>query len=132
MDTVSGLMHNKIMILDGLTSSPVASITPGWPSTRTRRTCWIHDPALADEYTQNWNIRAPRSRPLAASAEGAAPSAQAAPEAAAGPITGNRHSMIYEWSGCRYYGKIAPGNRASFQSVQAAEAAGYRPAKNCP
>jgi len=92
----------------------------------------IHDPAVAGQYTQNWNIRAARSRPLAASAQAASRSAQAAPGAAAGPIIGNHHSMIYQWPGCPYYDQIAPGNRASFQNVQAAQAAGYRPAKNCP
>jgi len=40
--------------------------------------------------------------------------------------------MIYEWPGCPYYDKIAPRNRVSFPSAQAAEAAGYRPAKNYP
>jgi len=92
----------------------------------------IHDPTIAAEYTQNWNIHAGKSRPLATSAEGASPSAQAAPKAAAGPIVGNRRSMIYEWPGCPYYEKIAPHNRAGFPNAQAAEAAGYRPAKNCP
>lgn len=51
---------------------------------------------LAAEYTQNWNMRAARSRPLAASAEGASPSAQAAANAAAGPVVGNRGNMTYD------------------------------------
>jgi len=133
VDTVSGLMHDKIMIVDGATVI-TGSFNYTWSAEHknAENLLVIHDPALAGEYTQNWNIRAAKSRPLAASAEGASPSAQAAPEAAAGPIIRNRHSMIYEWSGCPYYEKIAPSNQASFPNAQAAEAAGYRPAKNCP
>jgi len=133
VDTVPGLMHNKVMIVDGATVV-TGSFNYTWSAEHrnAENLLVIHDPALAAEYTQNWNTRAARSRPLAASAEGASPSAQAAPKAAAGPIVGNRRSMIYEWSGCPYYDKIAPGNRVSFPNAQAAQAAGYRPAKNCP
>ncbi len=133
VDTVPGLMHNKIMIVDGATVI-TGSFNYTWSAEHknAENLLVIHDPTLAAEYTQNWNIHAAKSRPLAASMEGAAPSAQAAPNAVAGPIVGNRHSMIYEWSGCPYYDKIAPSNQASFPNAQAAEAAGYRPAKNCP
>ncbi|HVB59014.1 MAG TPA: phospholipase D-like domain-containing protein [Candidatus Acidoferrales bacterium] len=133
VDTVPGLMHNKIMIVDGATVI-TGSFNYTWSAEHrnAENLLVIHDATLAAEYTQNWNIHAAKSRPLAASMEGAAPSAQAAPNAVAGPIVGNRHSMIYEWSGCPYYGKIAPSNQASFPNAQAAEAAGYRPAKNCP
>ncbi len=133
VDTVSGLMHNKIMIVDGATVI-TGSFNYTWSAEHknAENLLVIHDPALAAEYTQNWNIRAARSRPLAALAQGASPSAQAAPEAAAGPIVGTRRSMIYEWPGCPYHGKIAPRNAVAFPSAQTAEAAGYRAAKNCP
>ena len=133
VDTVPGLMHNKIMIVDGATVI-TGSFNYTWSAEHrnAENLLVIHDPTLAAEYTQNWNIHAARSWPLATSAEGASPSAQAAPKAAAGPIVGNRRSMIYEWPGCPYYDKIAPRNRVSFPNAQAAEAAGYRPAKNCP
>jgi len=133
VDTVHGLMHNKIMIVDGATVI-TGSFNYTWSAEHrnAENLLVIHDPTLAAEYKQNWNIHAARSRPLAASTEGASPSVQAAPKAGARPIVGNRHSMIYEWSGCPYYDKIAPGNRASFPNAQAAQAAGYRPAKNCP
>jgi len=133
VDTVPGLMHNKVMIVDGATVVTGSSnYTWSAEHRNAENLLVINHPALAAEYTQNWNIHAARSWPLAASAEGVSPSAQAAPEAAAGPIVGNRRSMIYEWPGCPYYDKIAPGNRVSFVNAQAAEAAGYRPAKNCP
>jgi len=133
VDTVPGLMHNKIMIVDGATVI-TGSFNYTWSAEHrnAENLLVIHDPTLAAEYTQNWSIHAAKSRPLAASTEGASPSAQAAPKAAAGLIVGNRRSMIYEWSGCPYYDKIAPSNQASFPNAQAAEAAGYRPAKNCP
>jgi endonuclease YncB( thermonuclease family) len=48
-----------------------------------------------------------------------------------GSVRGNRRSHIYEWPGCPYYDAIAPYNRVEFASRQAAEAAGYRAARNC-
>ncbi len=133
VDTVPGLMHNKVMIVDGATVV-TGSFNYTWSAEHrnAENLLVIHDPALAAEYTQNWNTRAARSRPLAASAENVFSPAQSAPKTTLGPIVGNRRSMIYEWPGCPYYDKIAPGNRVGFPNAQAAQAAGYRPAKNCP
>jgi hypothetical protein len=39
--------------------------------------------------------------------------------------------MIYHWHGCPNYDDIAPKNRVDINSPSAAEAAGYRPARNC-
>ena len=49
-----------------------------------------------------------------------------------GPVVGSARSHIFEWPGCPYYSAISPANRVEFASPQAAEAAGYRPAHNCP
>lgn len=49
-----------------------------------------------------------------------------------GPVRGNRHSHIYQWPGCPYYDSISEYNRIEFPSPAAADAAGYRPARNCP
>jgi endonuclease YncB( thermonuclease family) len=49
-----------------------------------------------------------------------------------GPVVGSARSHIFEWPGCPYYSEISPDNRVEFASPQAAEAAGYRPAHNCP
>jgi hypothetical protein len=49
-----------------------------------------------------------------------------------GAVRGNKRSHIYQWSGCSSYDKISTQNRVEFLSAQAAEAAGYRPAHNCP
>jgi phosphatidylserine/phosphatidylglycerophosphate/cardiolipin synthase-like enzyme len=121
VDTVPGLMHNKLMVIDGetvLTGS--FNYTWGAEHRNAENLLVVHDPALAAEYLRNWNQREAQSQPLIASAAG--PS---------GAVTGNRQTMIYEWPGCRYYGKISPRNRVVFPDAQAAEAAGYRPANNC-
>jgi endonuclease YncB( thermonuclease family) len=48
-----------------------------------------------------------------------------------GKIIGNKNSRIYHWPGCPGYSKIAEKNQVPFNSTADAEAAGYRPAKNC-
>jgi phosphatidylserine/phosphatidylglycerophosphate/cardiolipin synthase-like enzyme len=136
VDTVPGLMHNKVMIVDGATVV-TGSFNYTWSAEHknAENLLVIHDLALAAEYTQNWNARAARSRPLngSASAEPAQPQMAAASAAMPkGPVRGNRHSMIYEWPGCPYYDAISQRNRVEFSNAHAAEAAGYRPAKNCP
>jgi phosphatidylserine/phosphatidylglycerophosphate/cardiolipin synthase-like enzyme len=137
VDTVSGLMHNKIMIVDGATVI-TGSFNYTWSAEHrnAENLLVIHDPALAAEYTQNWNIRAARSRPLAAAASAGSTPQQAATVTAVsipkGAVRGNRRSMIYQWPGCPYYDAISEGTRVEFPNAQAAKVAGYRPAKNCP
>jgi beta-lactamase superfamily II metal-dependent hydrolase/methylphosphotriester-DNA--protein-cysteine methyltransferase len=48
-----------------------------------------------------------------------------------GQIIGNKNSKIYHTPGCSTYDKVSEKNRVSFKSVEEAEAAGYRRAKNC-
>jgi hypothetical protein len=50
-------------------------------------------------------------------------------EPTSGPVVGNARSHIFEWPACPYYSAISPNNQVPFPSPQAAEAAGYRPAK---
>jgi phosphatidylserine/phosphatidylglycerophosphate/cardiolipin synthase-like enzyme len=121
VDTVPGLMHNKVMVVDGervLTGS--FNYTWGAEHWNAENLMVVQDPALAAEYLRNWNQRAAQSQRLIAS--GAGPS---------GAVVGNRRSMIYQWPGCRYYDRISLRNRVEFPNAQAAEAAGYRPARNC-
>lgn len=121
VDSVPGLMHNKVMIVDGetvLTGS--FNYTWGAEHWNAENLLVLHDPELAAEYLQNWNQRAAQSRPFIVRATGTP-----------GPVAGNRRSMIYQSQGCRYYDKISPRNRIMFPDAQAAEAAGYRPAKDC-
>ena len=49
-----------------------------------------------------------------------------------GAVIGNGHTHIFEWPGCPYYDSISIDNQVPFPSPQAAAAAGYRPAHNCP
>ncbi|MGD9563423.1 MAG: thermonuclease family protein [Pyrinomonadaceae bacterium] len=75
------------------------------------------------------------SQPIAQPAP--APPTAAQPVAAEGSpkaleIVGNKQSKIYHWNpGCPGFSKIAEKNRIPFASKAEAEAAGYRPAKNC-
>lgn len=48
------------------------------------------------------------------------------------PIIGNRRSHIYHRPDCPNYSQVSPENRVEFASAAAAEAAGYRLARNCP
>lgn len=50
---------------------------------------------------------------------------------ASGPIYGNKNSKIYHTPGCSTYDKVSEQNRVVFQTVEEAEAAGYKRAKNC-
>jgi endonuclease YncB( thermonuclease family) len=47
-------------------------------------------------------------------------------------VIGNRESRVYHWPGCPNYGAVSVEHRRYFPSRAAAEAAGYRPARNCP
>ena len=136
VDTVPGLMHNKVMIIDG-TTVVTGSFNYTWPAEHknAENLIVINDPTLAAEYVQNWNTRMAGSQPLNASASAEPAQQQATAVTAAGvpsPMRGNRRSMIYQWPGCPYYDAISEANRVEFSSAPAAEAAGYRPAKNCP
>jgi len=53
-------------------------------------------------------------------------------EPTSGPVIGNARSHIFEWPACPNYSSISADNQVPFASPQAAEAAHYRPAHNCP
>jgi phosphatidylserine/phosphatidylglycerophosphate/cardiolipin synthase-like enzyme len=125
VDTVPGLMHNKVMIVDGETVA-TGSFNYTWSAEykNAENLVLIHDPALAAEYTQNWNVRAARSRPLNSSASAESPRPQTAGADTAGvpegSMRGNRRSMIYQWPGCPYYDAISASYRTEFPNPQAA------------
>ena len=59
--------------------------------------------------------------------------AQTAPTSTAvGAVIGNRRSHIFHRSDCPDYLKVSANNRVIFSTAAAAEAAGYRQARNCP
>jgi len=51
---------------------------------------------------------------------------------AQGEIIGNKNSKIYHRPNCPGYNSVSEKNQVKFKSVEEAEAAGYRAAKNCP
>jgi phosphatidylserine/phosphatidylglycerophosphate/cardiolipin synthase-like enzyme len=98
----------------------------------------IRDSALAEQYTANWQKHLEHSEPYGVGTSATTSSAQrlataeAPPPTRQGWVRGNKHCHIYQWPGCSSYDKISVRNRVEFPSAQAAEAAGYRPAHNCP
>jgi phosphatidylserine/phosphatidylglycerophosphate/cardiolipin synthase-like enzyme len=133
VDTVPGLMHNKILIVDNETVV-TGSFNYTWSAENrnAENLIVIHDSAIAAEYARNWSARAARSRLLAAHSGSTAPLVRNESDPSAGPVRANSKTGIYEWLGCPYYDKVSPRNRVQFPNSQAAEAAGYRPARNCP
>ncbi len=49
-----------------------------------------------------------------------------------GHVRGNSRKHIYQWPGCPTYDAISQRNRVDFENAAAAQAAGFRPARNCP
>jgi PLD-like domain len=138
VDRPPGLMHDKVMIIDGETVITGSfNYTYSAEHRNVENLLVIHDPALAAQYTRHWRSRAAVSGPLrvgaaSASGEGSfAMGSASAPAVPNGPIIGNRRSHIYEWPGCPFYGKVSAANRVEFASAEAAERAGYRAARNC-
>jgi len=138
VDRPPGLMHDKVMIIDGeavVTGS--FNYTYSAEHRNVENLLVIHDPALAAQYLQHWQSRASESRPLRISAIGAGAQNLAAlngatpPTMPSGPIVGNRRTRIYEWPGCPGYNKISAANRVELLNAQVAELAGYRAARNC-
>ena len=142
VDRPPGLMHDKVMTIDDevvITGS--FNYTYSAEHRNVENLLVIHDPALAAQYVRHWQSRAAESRALRVSAGAGddrisqSPTGldtHAAPPAPTGPIVSNRRSLIYEWPGCPYYGKVSAANRVEFASAAAAEQAGYRAARNCP
>ena len=148
VDKPPGLMHDKVMIIDGeVVVTGSFNYTYSAEHRNVENLLVIRDPALAAQYVQHWRSRAIESRPLrvsASTADAQSSSAQNSvernsvemdgatpPPARNGPIVGNRRSRIYEWPGCPAYDKVSATNRVEFVNAQAAEQAGYRAARNC-
>lgn len=133
VDTIHGLMHDKILIVDNETVV-TGSFNYTWSAENrnAENLIVIHDPTIAAEYGQNWSARVARSRLLASQPTAAMPLVKNESDPSVGPVRANRKTRIYEWPGCPYYKKISPRNTVEFGNSQAAEAAGYRPARNCP
>jgi phosphatidylserine/phosphatidylglycerophosphate/cardiolipin synthase-like enzyme len=124
VDTVRGLMHDKITLIDG-TTALTGSYNYTWSAEHrnAENLVVLRDPAAVSVLARNWAAAAARSVPV--SAQTLPASVAAGP---AGAVRGNQRTHIYQWPGCRYYDRIAPRNRVAFPSAAAARAAGYRAA----
>jgi len=142
VDKPPGLMHDKVMIIDGeVVVTGSFNYTYSAEHRNVENLLVIRDPAVAAQYVQHWRSRAIESRPLRVSASvgsgqnsiarNSVATGNAPPPAPTGPIIGNRRSRIYEWPGCPAYDRVSATNRVEFLSAQAAEQAGYRAARNC-
>ncbi len=134
VDTISGIAHSKVMVIDrNMVITGSFNFTWSAEHKNAENLLVIRDPSLAAQYEQNWNARVQRSRPLGTSSN-TTPEKQSHPEpiVSSGSIVGNRKSKIYAWPGCGSYDTMSPANRVEFRSREAADAAGYRAAKNCP
>jgi len=141
IDSAHSIAHNKVMILDGQTVITGSfNFTKAAEEHNAENLVVIHDAAIAAQYAQNWNAHAAHSQSLTAVGESVsqlrsnqnAKNKDTRAMASSGPIVGNRRSHIYARPGCASYDTMAPQNRVVFPSAQAAEAAGYRQAGNCP
>jgi phosphatidylserine/phosphatidylglycerophosphate/cardiolipin synthase-like enzyme len=140
IDAQHAIAHNKVMIIDGQTVITGSfNFTKAAEEHNAENLVIIHNPDIAALYVQNWNAHASHSQSATAvSRSTSRPGANEDPKGlgqtltASGPIVGNRRSHIYAWSGCASYDTMAAQNRVVFPSAQAAEAAGYRAAYNCP
>ena len=139
IDARHAIAHNKIMIIDGsmiLTGS--FNFTKAAEQQNAENLLTIHDSALAEQYTANWQKHLEHSEPYGGGATASTSSTQRVATADEslpthqGAVRGNKRSHIYQWPGCSSYDKISEQNHVEFPSAQAAEAAGYRPAHNCP
>jgi endonuclease YncB( thermonuclease family) len=71
-----------------------------------------------------WDFRHHRAGASPAATSAAAPQPN-------GAVRGNSKSHIYHWPGCPNYDDVSAHNRVELPSPAAAEAAGFRPARNC-
>lgn len=131
IDAVHNIAHNKVMIVDGETVITGSfNFTKAAEERNAENLVVIHDRAIATTYIKNWDDHAGHSDAVRLS-EDQQGNAVAQVPVTNGEVTGNKHSHIYAWPGCGSYDRMSPGNRVVFASRQAAEAAGFRAARNC-
>ena len=139
IDAQHAIAHNKVMIIDGnmvLTGS--FNFTKAAEQQNAENLVSIHDAAFAEQYTANWQKHLQHSEPYGGGTTATTSSArrlataEERPPTRQGSVRGNKHSHIYQWPSCLNYDRLSERNRVEFASARAAEAAGYRPARNCP
>jgi phosphatidylserine/phosphatidylglycerophosphate/cardiolipin synthase-like enzyme len=122
----NGLMHDKVMIIDGDTVITGSfNYTYRAEHSNVENLLVIHDPALAAQYARHWRSRAAMATESIVSSDARGTASWN------GAVVGNRRTRIYQWPGCPYYGRVSFRDRVEFPTAQAAAEAGYRPARNC-
>jgi phosphatidylserine/phosphatidylglycerophosphate/cardiolipin synthase-like enzyme len=132
IDSEHAIAHNKVMVIDArevITGS--FNFTKAAEEKNAENVVFITDLATATAYAQNWKEHAEHSV-AARQLEHRASAAPDHAESPSGVVAGNRKSHVYRPPGCPGSETIAARNRVEFPNVQAAQAAGYRPAHNCP
>ena len=132
IDSMHSIAHNKVMIVDGqvvITGS--FNFTKNAEYYNAENVVVIRDPTVAAAYLRNWNEHLAHSQ-IAQTSPIAQSRPSADPELIAGQFVGNKRSGIFAWPGCGSFDTMAPDNRVVFANRQAAESAGFHPAKNCP
>ena len=132
IDSNHAIAHNKVMVIDGrkvITGS--FNFTKAAEEKNAENVVFITDLATATAYAQNWKEHAAHSV-AASQLEHRTSAAPDYAESPSGVVTGNRKSHVYRGPGCPGSETIAARNRVEFPNVQAAQAAGYRPAHHCP
>ncbi|HEX8922293.1 MAG TPA: Ada metal-binding domain-containing protein, partial [Pyrinomonadaceae bacterium] len=82
--------------------------------------------------TAQTSAQAPTAKAEPVAAPAIVPTTATPPVASTGEIIGNKNSKIYHRPNCPGYKSVSEKNQVRFKSVEEAEAAGYRAAKNCP
>jgi len=128
VDARHAIAHNKVMIIDGQTVITGSfNFTKAAEENNAENLVLIHNPAVAEEYVQNWSSHAEHAQPLS-EVNGRLPRSglhddadgDDRPTTPTGPIVGNRRSLVYAWPGCASYDTMVPHNRVVFPSAQAA------------
>lgn len=134
VDSPSGIAHNKVILIDSeIVITGSYNFTAAAEKRNAENLLIIRDPRIAASYEENWKDRARISRPLQspASVDGPRLSEAKIPARDVRGVVGNRRTRIYEWPGCSAYDAISIKNRVVFADAPAAEASGYRAARNC-
>jgi len=145
IDSEHATAHNKVIVIDDTTVITGSfNFTKAAEERNAENLLIIHDPVVAEQYIKNWKVHAGHSLPLSQpranrtnssandNANADQDSEETRPKLPTGQIVGNQRSHIYAWPGCGSYDTMSPSNRVLFADAQAAEKAGYRPARNCP
>jgi phosphatidylserine/phosphatidylglycerophosphate/cardiolipin synthase-like enzyme len=141
IDDRHAIAHNKVMILDGqvvITGS--FNFTKSAEESNAENLLVIKSPALAEQYTANWNAHAAHAKEYVRDAaysqthSGQAPQTPpTAPAASQGTTAyvASASSDLFHRAICRRASRITPENRVGYRTRAEAIQAGKRPCEEC-